>query len=968
MTIADLLSQLIKTGDGYAVLVDHFPADVRYTYSKVLRLLRAQEPPLDIYCVHGDLLARRLQRRGGSARDFKSAILEGILESVPEDATAATEIFDAFFNSQRRRAFIVTFYDSHLESIDQVEQSGAAEALTDFCGWAAMRGYPLLFCLPRLLLAVPGILTLFDRARPALTAAPLFQPASDSIDGAALLWLQPELRRLFRTNSPGLTAAVQSFFSTAGNEILPGRKSRDEEVGPLLALARRLTHEGFIEIAFRLELYCCSRYMVESIPLEADVETTGLVIGIVRNTDRIPAHFQCCVLSGRPGAGKSILLARLRSLLACPPPLIQKRVWLPVLVHTDLGATIADVLCRSLSTTPLRADSGIGPDGLDGENWSLTCHLTLGRAATVPRLFWLFSSPVYLLIDNLDALSGLTQRALVNELADIVSSPHTQYGYLVAVRSENFKIKGAHRLTLRELDARRVRDICELRGRLDVADALLEYSPAMRSLRTPFALRMLCSIGRYVLRIDQTDLDQTDLCELISKYVQQLVWYANRDPQRHDDMAYLIDTWLPEIAFRLTQRDCGGCSLSTSDENFLERGKVIGILRQTHGSEECQFSDTLFLDYFAAKYLARHSELPSAVLRDPERMPGCAQALAMLLRLLAPADRARLIQLLGEKQFTEAASLILAARPSLTPAEHEIISRSVVEIATSYSVNLKQRRAAADSLDYRDPRIGSRDKSAKQMSRLRRGRFWSRSKSVWIGKYLVTNYEYGEFVKAKGYEENEYWKRGWFWRRDNRIHHPAFWHNPQLNRGNYPVVGVSFFEALAYCAWRSEGDPSGLTYSLPTAADWDQAAHGTLAKRVTLICKEVSKSARRTSGVKNDHRLEEDLQTLLTAVEKPLKKMAAPADVNGPLPIGSLPPNEMDCYDLFAGTWQWCDSWVTGSARKPSESAEPGGAVPVITKGGPTAGRALVWLLFGGWFDPTVRYERLGFRICARPT
>ena len=55
---------------------------------------------------------------------------------------------------------------------------------------------------------------------------------------------------------------------------------------------------------------------------------------------------------------------------------------------------------------------------------------------------------------------------------------------------------------------------------------------------------------------------------------------------------------------------------------------------------------------------------------------------------------------------------------------------------------------------------------------------------------------------------------------------PAFWKDPRLNNPLQPVVGVSWYEADAYCRWLSKVD--GRRYRLPTEDEWEAAALYTL--------------------------------------------------------------------------------------------------------------------------------------------
>lgn len=89
----------------------------------------------------------------------------------------------------------------------------------------------------------------------------------------------------------------------------------------------------------------------------------------------------------------------------------------------------------------------------------------------------------------------------------------------------------------------------------------------------------------------------------------------------------------------------------------------------------------------------------------------------------------------------------------------------------------------------------------------------------WIDKYPVTNEMYRAFILADGYGNQAYWSsEGWKWKTENNVTVPKLWNDPTWNKTDYPVVGVSYYEAEAYAKWAGK--------RLPTEQEWEKAGRG----------------------------------------------------------------------------------------------------------------------------------------------
>jgi len=183
-----------------------------------------------------------------------------------------------------------------------------------------------------------------------------------------------------------------------------------------------------------------------------------------------------------------------------------------------------------------------------------------------------------------------------------------------------------------------------------------------------------------------------------------------------------------------------------------------------------------------------------------------------------------------------------------------------------------------------------------------------------MSSFPITNSQFGRFIVEGGYAERSFWTaNGWKWK--GKIAQPAYWKDGRFNGPNQPVVGVSWYEAVAYCNWLSF--KNGLTpaydgtgraniqasgYRLPIETEWEYAA-----------AKGAPDLAERIYPWGNTW----DSKNLVCSVAP--ARAVNTASVGSRSPIGDTPNGLADMSD---NVWQWCsdnaqsDEAIAASPRR----------------------------------------------------
>ncbi|MFT3777174.1 MAG: formylglycine-generating enzyme family protein [Ottowia sp.] len=245
------------------------------------------------------------------------------------------------------------------------------------------------------------------------------------------------------------------------------------------------------------------------------------------------------------------------------------------------------------------------------------------------------------------------------------------------------------------------------------------------------------------------------------------------------------------------------------------------------------------------------------------------------------------------------------------------------------------------------------------------------SRDFWLGAHEVTVGQFRRFLQASGYVPESV-RDGTGAYGFNPDYDPARSERGDLFEGrdpryswqatgfaqtdDHPVVNVTWNDALAMARWLSQRE--GVTYRLPTEAEWEYAARGGTRTRFPAGDDPAVLPATANTFDRE------------TALRWPRWREQAGDGSDGypfTAPVGSFAPNAFGLYDMIGNAWEWCADWYGEDYYAQSPAADPPG---------PATGNARVrrggswhtWPLyarvaFRNWNTPETRYVLVGFRL-----
>lgn len=232
------------------------------------------------------------------------------------------------------------------------------------------------------------------------------------------------------------------------------------------------------------------------------------------------------------------------------------------------------------------------------------------------------------------------------------------------------------------------------------------------------------------------------------------------------------------------------------------------------------------------------------------------------------------------------------------------------------------------------------------------------SQPYYMGAHEITIEQFRTFVEETKYvTESERDGKGYgFDEKGKHNERPEYsWRHIGFDQiDTYPVVNVTWNDAVAFCKWMSEKE--GRLYTLPTEAQWEFA------------CRAGTATVYQSGDDPNDVRLVGNTAKGFRTELFPITDRVNPTDGHFLVAsVGQFRANQFGLYDMHGNVWEWCSDWFDPDYYQALDTNDPEG--PGF--GTKRSCRSGSWS-YGAFFSrsalrygsvPTVRSAEMGFRV-----